>query len=140
MSVRGLQSAFQRVHQTSPLGYLRAVRLLMARQQLGSGAAASVSDVALSVGIVHLAGSPARTAKHSGNSPARLCAPRTTHPADRTPIGDGGSRAKRLRQESVMPHATTQTARTPSRWQAPQRAEGRLCTRAGLPGCMIRPN
>lgn len=38
-----------------------------------------------------------------------------------------------------MPHATTQTARTPSRWQAPQRAEGRLCTRAGLPGCMIRP-
>lgn len=54
MSARGLQSAFQRAHQTSPLGYLRAIRLLMARQQLESGAAASVSDVARSVGIVHL--------------------------------------------------------------------------------------
>ncbi|MDP4332438.1 helix-turn-helix transcriptional regulator [Curtobacterium sp. A7_M15] len=54
MSTRGLQSAFQRVHQTSPLGYLRAIRLLMARQQLESGGATSVSDVARSVGIVHL--------------------------------------------------------------------------------------
>lgn len=54
MSARGLQSAFQRVHQTTPLGYLRAVRLLMARQQLESGAATSVSDVARAVGIVHL--------------------------------------------------------------------------------------
>lgn len=54
MSPRGLQSAFQRVHGTTPMTYLRGVRLLLARQQLESGNASSVSDVARTVGITHL--------------------------------------------------------------------------------------
>jgi AraC-like DNA-binding protein len=54
MSARGLQGAFQRVHGTTPMSYLRDLRLLMARQQLESGAATAVSDVARSVGIAHL--------------------------------------------------------------------------------------
>ncbi|WP_439689808.1 helix-turn-helix domain-containing protein [Curtobacterium sp. SP.BCp] len=54
MSQRGLQAAFQRAHGTTPMTYLRGVRLLMARQQLESGTATSVSDVARAVGITHL--------------------------------------------------------------------------------------
>jgi AraC-like DNA-binding protein len=54
MSTRGLQAAFQRVHQVTPMAYLRSIRLLMARQQLESGDATAVSDVARSVGITHL--------------------------------------------------------------------------------------
>ncbi len=54
MSVRGLQSAFQRVHGASPMNYLRGVRLLMARQQLESGHATAVSDIARAVGFTHL--------------------------------------------------------------------------------------
>ncbi|MDM7886685.1 helix-turn-helix transcriptional regulator [Curtobacterium sp. RHCKG23] len=54
MSVRGLQSAFQRIHGTTPMAYLRSVRLLMARQQLETGQHAAVADVARSVGITHL--------------------------------------------------------------------------------------
>lgn len=54
MSVRGLQQAFQRVHGTTPMSYVRSLRLLMARQQLESGNATAVSDVARAVGITHL--------------------------------------------------------------------------------------
>lgn len=54
MSVRGLQSAFQRAHGVSPLAYLRGVRLLLAREQLESGEAESVATVARSVGMTHL--------------------------------------------------------------------------------------
>lgn len=54
MSVRGLQSAFQRIHGTTPMSYLRSIRLLMARQQLESGGPAQVAEVARSVGITHL--------------------------------------------------------------------------------------
>jgi AraC-like DNA-binding protein len=54
LSVRGLQSAFQRVHGVSPLAYLKGVRLLLAREQLESGTAESVASVARSVGLVHL--------------------------------------------------------------------------------------
>jgi AraC-like DNA-binding protein len=53
-SQRGLQSAIQRIHGTTPMTYLRSVRLLMARQQLESGEAGSVAEVARSVGIAHL--------------------------------------------------------------------------------------
>lgn len=54
LSVRGLQSAFQRVHGVSPLAYLRGVRLLLAREQLESGKAESVATVARSLGFTHL--------------------------------------------------------------------------------------
>ncbi|MDM7887973.1 helix-turn-helix transcriptional regulator [Curtobacterium sp. RHCJP20] len=54
MSTRGLQSAFQRIHGTTPMSYLRNVRLLMARQQLETGEPRSVADVARSVGITHM--------------------------------------------------------------------------------------
>lgn len=54
LSVRGLQSAFQRVHGVSPLAYLKGIRLLLAREQLQSGTAASVAEVARSVGMTHL--------------------------------------------------------------------------------------
>lgn len=54
LSVRGLQSAFQRVHGTTPLAYLKGVRLLLAREQLESGDAESVAAVARSVGLQHL--------------------------------------------------------------------------------------
>jgi len=54
LSVRGLQSAFQRVHGVSPLAYLKGVRLLLAREQLESGEAESVAAVARSVGMPHL--------------------------------------------------------------------------------------
>ncbi|MFZ6993186.1 helix-turn-helix transcriptional regulator [Curtobacterium sp. RRHDQ66] len=54
LSARGLQSAFQRVHGTTPMSYLRGIRLLMARQQLESGDATSVTDVARAIGFRHL--------------------------------------------------------------------------------------
>lgn len=54
MSQRGLQSAFRRVHGSTPMGYLRSIRLLIARQQLESGGATAVADVARAVGIAHL--------------------------------------------------------------------------------------
>lgn len=54
LSTRGLQSAFQRVHGTTPMSYPRGIRFLMARQQLESGTATAVSHVARAVGITHL--------------------------------------------------------------------------------------
>lgn len=54
LSDRGLQAAFQRTHGTTPMGYLRGVRLLMARTQLESGDAVTVTDVARASGIMHL--------------------------------------------------------------------------------------
>lgn len=54
MSPRGLQAAFQRIHGTTPMAYLRSIRLQLARQQLEGGQVGSVADVARSVGITHL--------------------------------------------------------------------------------------
>lgn len=54
MSVRGVQSAFRRVHGLTPTAYLRGIRLLLAREHLASGTATSVGDVAHAAGITHL--------------------------------------------------------------------------------------
>ncbi|GAA3339883.1 hypothetical protein GCM10017714_17380 [Curtobacterium pusillum] len=53
LSVRGLQSAFQRVHGVSPLSYLKGVRLLLAREHLESGTAGSVMEAARAAGFTH---------------------------------------------------------------------------------------
>ncbi|MFJ3383984.1 MULTISPECIES: helix-turn-helix domain-containing protein [unclassified Curtobacterium] len=54
LSVRGLQSAFQRVHGMSPSAYLRGVRLMLAHERLQSGDADSVAAVIQSVRGGHL--------------------------------------------------------------------------------------
>lgn len=54
MSVRGLQAAFQRAHGTSPLSYLRRIRLQMAHDLLSTAVVTSVAEAARSVGISHL--------------------------------------------------------------------------------------
>ncbi|WP_165901518.1 MULTISPECIES: AraC family transcriptional regulator [unclassified Curtobacterium] len=54
MSVRGLQSAFQRAHETSPLGYLRGIRLQMAHGLLSTAEVDSVAAAARQVGMSHL--------------------------------------------------------------------------------------
>lgn len=54
MSARGLQSAFQRTHEATPLEYLKRIRLQMAQHLLIEGATDIVADVARQVGLVHL--------------------------------------------------------------------------------------
>ncbi|WP_439689791.1 helix-turn-helix domain-containing protein [Curtobacterium sp. SP.BCp] len=54
MSVRGLQSAFQRTHEATPLEYLKRIRLQMAQHLLTEGDADTVADVARQVGLPHL--------------------------------------------------------------------------------------
>ncbi|WP_439688880.1 helix-turn-helix transcriptional regulator [Curtobacterium sp. SP.BCp] len=54
LSIRGLQEAFRRHHGVTPTTYLRRIRLLLAREQLESGEAESVGDVARAVGFGHL--------------------------------------------------------------------------------------
>lgn len=54
LSVRGLQDAFRRHHGVTPTVYLRRIRLLLAREELESGTAESVGDVARAVGFGHL--------------------------------------------------------------------------------------
>ncbi|WP_439689829.1 helix-turn-helix domain-containing protein [Curtobacterium sp. SP.BCp] len=54
MSTRGLQSAFQRTHESTPLAYLKRIRLQMAQSLLTEGAVDSVADIAQRVGLMHL--------------------------------------------------------------------------------------
>lgn len=54
MSVRGLQSAFRRTHEATPLEYLKRIRLQMAQHLLTEGDIDTVADVARAVGLVHL--------------------------------------------------------------------------------------
>jgi AraC-like DNA-binding protein len=54
LSVRGLQTAFQRYHGVTPLGYMRRIRLLLARERLEDDPSASVAEVARSCGFGHL--------------------------------------------------------------------------------------
>lgn len=54
MSTRGLQSAFQRAHATTPMSYLRGIRLQMARDLLENAAVDSVADAARAVAMPHL--------------------------------------------------------------------------------------
>ncbi|WFR66987.1 helix-turn-helix transcriptional regulator [Curtobacterium flaccumfaciens] len=54
MSTRGLQSAFQRAHTTTPMSYLRGIRLQMARDLLENAAVDSVADAARAVAMPHL--------------------------------------------------------------------------------------
>jgi AraC-like DNA-binding protein len=54
LSIRGVQSAFARHHGTTPLAYLRRIRLLLVREQLQAGTGASVADIARSTGFAHL--------------------------------------------------------------------------------------
>lgn len=71
LSVRGLQSAFARAYGTTPLQYLRDVRLDGARSDLQGGAATSVADVARRWQFHHL-GRFARTyADRFGERPSQ---------------------------------------------------------------------
>jgi AraC-like DNA-binding protein len=54
LSVRGLQSAFNRHHGITPLAYLRRIRLLLAREQLQSDSERSIADIARASGFAHL--------------------------------------------------------------------------------------
>lgn len=54
MSTRGLQSAFKRTHETTPLAYLRSIRLQMAQNLLTGGEVETVADAARAVGLGHL--------------------------------------------------------------------------------------
>jgi AraC-like DNA-binding protein len=54
LSVRGVQQAFRREHGTTPLEFLRRVRLHLVREQLRSGPATTVSATARDHGFVHL--------------------------------------------------------------------------------------
>lgn len=54
MSARGLQSAFQRTHEATPMEYLKRIRLQMAQHLLTEGDVDAVADVARKVGLVHL--------------------------------------------------------------------------------------
>lgn len=54
-SVRALQAAFQRFKGTTPLGYLRTIRLEAARRALlGDGGSRSISDAARNAGFTHM--------------------------------------------------------------------------------------
>ncbi|NEJ80288.1 AraC family transcriptional regulator [Rhizobium leguminosarum bv. viciae] len=54
-SVRALQVAFQRFKGTTPLGYLRTIRLEAARRALvGEGGSRSISDAARNAGFTHM--------------------------------------------------------------------------------------
>jgi len=54
MSERGLQSAFRRAHASTPMAYLRRIRLQMARDLLRDAAVGSVAEAAGRVAIPHL--------------------------------------------------------------------------------------
>lgn len=54
LSVRGVQAAFNRYHGITPLGYLRHIRLLLARERLESDEDVSVGEVARWAGFAHL--------------------------------------------------------------------------------------
>ncbi|WP_181431125.1 AraC family transcriptional regulator [Curtobacterium sp. MCBD17_021] len=83
LSVRGLQGAFQRVHGTSPLTYLKGIRLLLAREQLESGSAGSVAAVARSVGMHHLSRFASAYRSEFGQLPGEVLREAST---DRTPV------------------------------------------------------
>ncbi|WP_028731458.1 AraC family transcriptional regulator [Rhizobium leguminosarum] len=54
-SIRALQVAFQRFKGTTPLGYLRTIRLEAARRALvGDGVSRSISDAARNAGFTHM--------------------------------------------------------------------------------------
>lgn len=54
-SVRALQGAFQRFKGTTPLGYLRTIRLEAARRALiGDGGSRSIADAARNAGFTHM--------------------------------------------------------------------------------------
>lgn len=54
-SVRALQAAFKRFKGTTPLGYLRTIRLEAARSALlGDGGSRSISDAARNAGFTHM--------------------------------------------------------------------------------------
>ena len=54
LSARALQIGFRRVRNTTPMGYLRAVRLALARTELARGGARSVAAVANALEFAHL--------------------------------------------------------------------------------------
>lgn len=54
LSIRGVQGAFARHHGTTPLAYLRRIRLLLVREQLQAGTSESVNDIARRTGFAHL--------------------------------------------------------------------------------------
>lgn len=54
VSTRALQIAFQRFKDTTPLAYLRDLRLESARQRLRTGQASTVADVAKECGFAHM--------------------------------------------------------------------------------------
>ncbi|MBF4613878.1 AraC family transcriptional regulator [Curtobacterium sp. VKM Ac-1376] len=54
LSVRGVQAAFNRHHGTTPLAYLRRIRLLLAREQLQSVSDRSIAEIARGAGFAHL--------------------------------------------------------------------------------------
>ncbi|PCN47258.1 hypothetical protein Csp2054_13340 [Curtobacterium sp. 'Ferrero'] len=54
MSVRGLQAAFRRTHEATPLAYLRSIRLQMAQNLLAGAEVESVAEAGRAVGFTHL--------------------------------------------------------------------------------------
>jgi AraC-like DNA-binding protein len=54
LSVRGLQHAFRREHGTTPLVFLRGVRLSLAREELIGGSVDSIATIARRSGFLHL--------------------------------------------------------------------------------------
>ncbi|QZQ53687.1 helix-turn-helix domain-containing protein (plasmid) [Curtobacterium sp. TC1] len=54
LSVRGVQALFHRYHGTTPLAYLRCIRLALAREQLQSESDRSIAEIAREAGFAHV--------------------------------------------------------------------------------------
>jgi AraC-like DNA-binding protein len=77
VSVRNLQQGFQRHLGTTPMAYLRQVRLTHAHDDLRSGRAASVTEAAHRWGLIHLGRFAAAHRAKYGTLPSTLTADRT---------------------------------------------------------------
>jgi AraC-like DNA-binding protein len=70
VSRRALHGAFRRFRETTPVGFLRELRLSRARELLIAGHAASVTDAAQECGLHHLGRFAREYARRFGEAPS----------------------------------------------------------------------